>query len=85
MPTFLSWNKKKPFFSKFYRFYPHYQFLVLFAAKNWRRKANFPFARTDNSVMVPLLVPAFSLVSDSGIDDGGGVSVKRKAFSIRTI
>lgn len=54
---------------------------------SWRRKANFPLAREDNSVMVPLLDAAASLVSDSGMDgDGdGGMTVKRKALTMRII
>lgn len=64
----------------------HCEFLVLFAAKSWRRKENFPLVRADNSVMVPLLGMAAPLVSDSSSDDdGGGVTLKWNVLSMRMI
>ena len=72
--SLLSWNKKK---KNFKNLPAHCEFLVLFAAKSWRRKENFPLVRADNSVMVPLLDIAAPLVSDSSSnDDGGGVTLK---------
>lgn len=60
-------------------------FLVLLAAKSWRIKENFPLARTDASVIIPLLaIDALEvLVLCEGI--GGGNSVKRNSFSMRII
>lgn len=63
----------------------HCEFLVLLAAKSWRRKANFPLARAVDSAMVPLLVVAASLESGSCEDCGGGEMVKRKVLSMRMI
>lgn len=81
MPAFFELEQKK-----LSKILPTYcKFLVLLAVKSWRRKANFPLARAENSVMAPLLVAAASLVSDSGTDGEGGLSVKRKALSMRMI
>lgn len=77
-----SWNKKKDFKN----LPAHCEFLVLFAAKSWRKKENFPLVRADNSVMVPLLGTAAPLVLDSSSnDDGGGETLKLKVFSMRMI
>lgn len=81
MPAFYELEQKK-----LSKILPTYcKFLVLLAVKSWRRKANFPLARAENSVMAPSLVAAASLVSDSGTDGEGGLSVKRKALSMRMI
>uniref|UniRef100_K4CS71 Uncharacterized protein n=1 Tax=Solanum lycopersicum TaxID=4081 RepID=K4CS71_SOLLC len=53
--------------------------------KSWRRKANFPFARAENSTIVPLLATVCSTGSVASRDGEGSGSVKRYAVSIRII
>lgn len=68
------------------------EFLVFFAANSWRIKANFPLARAENSVIVPLLVTVVaSLDSASGrgvavaVAVAGAGSVNKNSFSILII
>lgn len=74
----------------FKNYTPYCEFLVFLAANSWRRNPNFPLARTENSVIAPLLVvaAAVSVVFDAGEDseDGeGSGSVNRYSLSMRMI
>lgn len=64
----------------------NYELRAFLVAKSWRRNANFPLARLENSMMVPFLVSSASEELVSGGDgDVDGLSVKRNSWSIRMI
>ena len=87
--VYISYSSKKEAFS--FKNLPaaHCEFLVFFAAKSWRRKANFPLERADNTLMVPLLLvtaAASSTVSgSSGMEGEGSGRVNRNSLSMRII
>lgn len=63
----------------------HYEFMAFLLAKSWRRKANLPLARVENSIMAPFLVTSASDELGSCKGSEAGLSVNRNSFSIRMI